>query len=64
MGKIKTHKATSKRVRVTKSGKIMRRRGFISHFMEKKSEGRKRTNRSGATVHSTRVRGVKKALGI
>lgn len=36
MGKIKTHKSTSKRFRVTGSGKLMRTRQGKSHFRRKK----------------------------
>jgi large subunit ribosomal protein L35 len=36
MGKIKTHKATSKRFRVTGTGKLMRTRQGKSHFRRKK----------------------------
>lgn len=35
MGKIKTHKATSKRFKVTGSGKLMRTRQGKSHFRRK-----------------------------
>jgi len=36
MGKIKTHKATSKRFKVTGGGKLMRTRQGKSHFRRKK----------------------------
>lgn len=36
MGKIKTHKATSKRFKVTGTGKLMRTRQGKSHFRRKK----------------------------
>jgi large subunit ribosomal protein L35 len=36
--KLKTHKATAKRFRVTKSGKIMRMQGGKSHFRRKKAQ--------------------------
>jgi large subunit ribosomal protein L35 len=36
--KLKTHKATAKRFRVTKSGKIMRMQGGKSHFRRKKAK--------------------------
>jgi large subunit ribosomal protein L35 len=64
MPKLKTHKATSKRVKISGSGKIIRRRGFMNHFMEKKSEGRKRTNRKSQSIDKTREKGVKRSLGI
>jgi large subunit ribosomal protein L35 len=64
MPKIKTHKSTSKRIKVTGSGKLMRRRGFLNHFMEKKSEGRKRNNRKSNQVDSSREKNVKRSLGM
>jgi large subunit ribosomal protein L35 len=36
MGKIKTHKATSKRFKVTGTGKLLRTRQGKSHFRRKK----------------------------
>ncbi|MCS7054638.1 MAG: 50S ribosomal protein L35 [Thermoflexales bacterium] len=36
MGKIKTHKSTAKRFKVTGSGKLMRTRQGKSHFRRKK----------------------------
>lgn len=64
MPKIKTHKSTSKRVKVTGSGKLMRRRSFMSHFMEKKSEGRKRNNRKANEINASRQKNVKRSLGM
>jgi large subunit ribosomal protein L35 len=40
--KLKTHKATAKRLRVTGSGKIVRTRGPKSHLRRKKSPRTKR----------------------
>jgi large subunit ribosomal protein L35 len=42
MPKIKTHKGTQKRFRVTATGKVMRRHAQMSHMLEKKSKKRKR----------------------
>lgn len=42
MPKMKTHKGTAKRVQVTGSGKLKRRRAFVSHNLEHKSVDRKR----------------------
>ena len=42
MPKMKTHKGTSKRVQTTGSGKLKRRRAFVSHNLEHKSADRKR----------------------
>lgn len=43
MPKIKTHKATAKRIKVTGTGKILRSRGFQNH---KKSAKNKRSLRT------------------
>ena len=40
--KLKTHKATAKRFRVTGSGKIMRTKGRQGHFRRRKSKRAKR----------------------
>lgn len=40
--KLKTHKATAKRFRVTGSGKIMRTKGHKSHLRRRKSKRAKR----------------------
>ena len=50
MPKMKTHRGTAKRFRVTGSGKIMRSKAFKSHIMTKKSQKRKRNFR-----HETEV---------
>ena len=42
MPKIRTHKGTQKRFRVTGAGKVMRRSAFQSHMLEHKSSKRKR----------------------
>ncbi|MEX0668651.1 MAG: 50S ribosomal protein L35 [Candidatus Saccharimonadales bacterium] len=42
MPKMKTHSGASKRVKVTGSGKLRRRRAFRSHMLSKKRNSRKR----------------------
>lgn len=42
MPKIRTHKGTQKRFRVTGTGRLMRRHAQRSHLLEKKSSKRKR----------------------
>ena len=41
MPKLKTRKSAAKRFRVSGSGKIMRRKAFKSHLLQKKSTARK-----------------------
>ncbi len=50
MPKIKTHKGTQKRFRVTANGKLMHRKSMRSHLLEKKSSKRKRLNRQSHEV--------------
>jgi large subunit ribosomal protein L35 len=42
MPKMKTHRGAAKRFRLTGSGKVMRRKAFKNHILEKKSPDRKR----------------------
>jgi len=64
MPKMKTHKGTAKRFRVTGSGKIMRSKAFKSHILEKKSPKRKRGFRQEGVVAPSDVNTIKKGLGI
>jgi large subunit ribosomal protein L35 len=58
MPKIRTHKGTQKRFRVTGTGKVMRRKAFRSHLLEHKSAKRKRQYRSQHEVSSANVRTI------
>ncbi len=51
MPKMKTHKATVKRLHVTGSGKVMHRRSGQAHLMAKKSAKRKRRFAIPSQVH-------------
>ncbi len=44
MPKMKTHQATAKRFKVTKTGKVLRRKGEIGHLRRKRSKRAKRKN--------------------
>ncbi len=50
MPKIKTKRGAAKRFKVSKSGKVMRRRGFKSHILSTKSRKRKRRLRQAESV--------------
>jgi large subunit ribosomal protein L35 len=64
MPKIKTHKGTAKRIKLTSTGKLMRRRAFGGHFLSKKSKSRKRAINTSATVTGSMARNVRRALGV
>jgi large subunit ribosomal protein L35 len=61
MAKNKTHKGAKKRVKLTGTGKLMRRRAFGSHLLTKKSANRKRKFRKYVEVETQdagRLRGL------
>ena len=60
MPKIRTHKATQKRFRVTSTGKVMRRKAFKSHMLEHKSSKNKRIKNIQQAVHAADRRSVRR----
>lgn len=64
MPKIKTHKATAKRIKTTPNGKLLRERAFGNHMLSKKSKSRKRTIKTNAEVVGKMAKNVKRSLGI
>ncbi|MDO4902028.1 MAG: 50S ribosomal protein L35 [bacterium] len=64
MPKMKTHKGTAKRVKLTKTGKILRQRAFKNHMLSKKSKSRKRRINTSASVNGSMVKNIKRALGV
>lgn len=63
MPKLKTHKGTAKRIKITSTGKLTRRRAFGGHMLAKKSKSRKRNISSTAFVEGGMAKNIKKALG-
>jgi len=61
--KLKTHSGTKKRIRVTKTGKIIRRHATGSHFLQKKSAARKRRIASTDTLSGKQAKNVRTQLG-
>lgn len=64
MPKMKTHKGTAKRIKITATGKLTRRRAFGTHMLTKKSKSRKRAIGVSATVTGSIAKNVKRALGV
>ena len=64
MPKMKTHRGTAKRFRVTGSGKIMRAKAYKSHIMTKKSQKRKRNFRHETEVATADSKVVARNLGL
>ncbi len=64
MPKMKTDRGAAKRFKITGTGKIMRRKAFRSHILEKKSSARKRRLASEAQVTAGDAKQIKKMLGL
>ncbi len=64
MPKMKTHKGTAKRIKITASGKLVRERAFGNHILSKKSAARKRNMATPAVITGKNSRNIKKALKI
>jgi len=64
MPKIKTHKGAAKRIKLTGTGKMKRRKAFRSHLLEKKSPKRKQQYSKMHDVASADKKRVKKMLNI
>jgi len=62
MPKMKTHKSSAKRFKVSSSGKIIRSKAYKSHILTKKTAKRKRNLRKSTTVSSAEVKKVKVLL--
>jgi len=62
MPKMKTHKSSAKRFKVSSSGKIIRSKAYKSHILTKKTAKRKRNLRKDTTVSSTEVKKIKVLL--
>ena len=63
MPKIKTHKGTAKRIKITSSGKLVRERAFGNHILAKKSKSRKRNIKTAALIEGKIAKNLKTALG-
>jgi len=64
MPKMKTHKGTAKRVKVTAGGKLLRQRASAGHNLSKKSESRKRNTATPAEITGKTAKNIKRALGV
>jgi len=63
MPKMKTHKATAKRFKITGRGKVRRRKQGSSHLRRKKSKRAKREMRQGLEVNPVDVKRIERLLG-
>jgi len=63
MPKQKTRKSITRRFRVTKSGKVLRRQGFKRHLNAKKSRSKKRKLKKTIVTNKIYAKKIRKALG-
>ncbi len=59
MPKIKTHKATAKRFKQTKTGKVLKRKAGQDHFNSRESGKTTRQKRRDVLVSKTQVKIIK-----
>lgn len=64
MPKLKTHSGTKDRIKKTKNGKLIASHSMTNHFLEKKSEQRKRRLASGLSISGKNKKNLKLKLGI
>ena len=62
MPKQKTHSGAKKRFKVTKNGKVMRRKRNRAHILEKKSSSRKRRLKGKEALAPEAAKQIKKLL--
>lgn len=64
MSKLKTHKATAKRMTTTGTGKLKRRKVGLAHLQTKRSSGTQMRNNDGAlSVAKSDVKAMNRRLG-
>ena len=64
MPKLKTHSGVKKRIKLTKTGKLVRRHASGNHFLEKKSASRKRKFAGMEVLSGTQAKTIKRKLGV
>lgn len=64
MPKLKTHSGTKDRIKISKTGKVLRRHTAINHFLKKKSASTKRTFAGTETITGKNVKNMKRKLGV
>lgn len=63
MPKMKTHKGTAKRVRVTKSGKLLRQNAATHHKLSAQTSNGKRAKKANSQISGQIAKDIKNALG-
>jgi large subunit ribosomal protein L35 len=61
---MKSHRGATRRFRVTKTGKLVRRQTRLNHMLEKKTSTRKRRLGREVEVAASERRSVRRMLGL
>lgn len=64
MPKMRTHKGLKKRIKITSTGKVMRRRPGTSHLAPGKTQKRIRHLRKGTLVSNADLKRIKQAVAV
>ena len=62
MPKLKTKRGAAKRFKLTASGKVKRRRGYLRHILTHKTRKQKRRLGASTLVHPTTEKAIKRLL--
>lgn len=62
MGKLKTHKSVSKRFKVTKKGKVLKRKAGQDHFNSRESSKTTRKKRRDVLMSETLIKNIKELI--
>lgn len=62
MPKMKTHRSSAKRLRITKRGKVVAHHAYSSHLMSHKTKKQKRKLRKSRVLDGAAVRHIRRAL--
>lgn len=60
--KLKTNRSAAKRLKVTGSGKVMRRKGFKRHLLTTKDSSRKRSLSGAVEVDKDNIANIRRML--
>ena len=64
MPKLKTHSGTKKRIKISGSGKLLRRHAARNHFLQKKQQSRKRAYTKTTDISGRARVNISRKLGI
>jgi large subunit ribosomal protein L35 len=64
MMKLKTRKSITKRFKVTRTGKVLRRATGLDHYRAKKSGKKVRQSRKWVEISKSEAKKIKKLLGL